>query len=284
MADADMGVTETSATGVDLVAAMVQKQLIAKAKLMFTVMDESSRATKGAKSVSFPRTGDLTPVAKTENTASESIALTYAADQLALDQHYQAYVRLEDIADAQSVLNVESDILERASAGMAKVMDTKIYTVLKAGASASAPDHIIDHYGSSGAITRTKILQARKLLDDQNVPDEDRFLVVNPAQEAELLDIDGFVDADKYGSTAAKLNGEIGRLFGFTVIKTTVCEDNVSLYYHRSACAFARQIEPKWEQGRDLSRLANEYSLSALYGAKVLDSGKRNVTANATGS
>lgn len=284
MTSEPMGVTETSATGADLVAAMVQKQLIAKAKLMFTVQDESARAVKGAKSVSFPRTGDLTPVAKAENVDSEAIALTYAADQLTLDQHYQAYVKLEDKADIQSVLNVESDILERASAGMAKLMDTKIYTVLKAGASASNPDHIIDHYGSSGAITRTKILQARKLLDDQNVPDDDRFLVVNPEQEAELLDIDGFVDADKYGSTSAKLNGEIGRLFGFTVIKTTICEANVSLYYHRSACAFARQMEPKWEKDRSLAALSNEYSLSALYGAKILDSGKRNVTANATGS
>jgi N4-gp56 family major capsid protein len=284
MSSEPMGVTETSATGMDLVAAMVQKQLIAKAKLMFTVQDESSRAVKGAKSVSFPRTGDLTPVAKAENTDSDAIALTYAADQLLLDQHYQAYVKLEDIADVQSVVNIESDILERASAGMAKLMDTKIYTVLKAGASASAPDHIIDHYSASGAITRTKILAARKLLDDQNVPDEDRFMVVNPAQEAELLDIDGFVDADKYGSRDAKLNGEIGRLFGFTVIKTTVCEDNVTLYYHRSACAFARQLEPKWEQDRSLKALSNEYSLSSLYGAKILDSGKRNVTANATGS
>lgn len=284
MSDVDMGVTETSATAMDIVAAMVQKQLIAKAKLIFTVQDESARAVKGSKSVKFPRTGDLDPVAKVENVATESKALTYATDQLLLDQHFHTLVRLEDIADIQSAVDVESDIMERAGSGMAKKFDSFVYGLLKAGASASNPDHIIDHYGSSGAITRTKILAARKLLDDQNVPDEDRFLVVNPAQEAELLDIDGFVDADKYGSTAAKLNGEIGRLFGFTIIKTTICEDNVSLYYHRSACAFARQMELKWETGRDLKLLANEYSLSTLFGGKVLDSGKRNVTANATGS
>ncbi len=284
MTDADMGVTETSATGARIVAAMVQKQLIAKAKLMFTVQDESSRAVKGAKSVDFPRTGDLTPVEKVENTDSESIALTYAVDNLVLDQHFQTFVRLEDKADVQSVLNIESDILERAGSGMAKKMDTFIYTTLKAGASASAPDHIIDHYGSSGAITRTKILQARQLLNAQDVPSDERFMVISTNQEAELLDIDGFVSCEKYGSREALLNGEIGRLFGFTVICTTVCEDNVTLYYHKSALAFARQLEPKWEQDRNLAKLANEYSLSALYGAKVLDSGKRNVTANATGS
>jgi N4-gp56 family major capsid protein len=284
MSDADMGVTETSASGQAVIAAMVQKQLIAKAKIMFTVMDESSRAGKGAKSVSFPRTGDLTPVEKVENTASESIALTYAVDTLTLDQHFQTFVRLEDKADVQSVLDVESDILERAGSGMAKKMDTYVYSVLKAGASASAPDHIIDQFGSSGTMTLAKVLQARKLLDDQDVPENERFLLINPEQESELLALAAFIDASQYGSREALLNGEIGRIYGFSVIKSTVCEANVALYYHRSACAFARQIEPKWEKDRNLSKLANEYSLSALYGAKILDSGKRNVTANATGS
>lgn len=284
MSDVDMGVTETGANAMALISAMVQKQLIASAKLMFTVEDHSAKAVKGAASVKFPRTGNLDPVAKAENTASESIALTYAGDTLNLNQHVQTFVRLEDIAEIQSVVDVEADIIERAGSGMAKKMDSYIYTVLKAGASASTPDHIIDHYSTSGAITRTKILEARKLLDTQDVPAEDRFMVVSPEQEAELLDIAGFVEADKYGARDALLNGEIGRLFGFTVIKTTICESDVTLYYHRSACAFARQLEPKWEKMRNLAKLATEYSLSALYGAKVLDSGKRLVVANASGS
>ncbi len=284
MADVDMGVTETSATGQAIVAAMVQNQLIAKAKLMFTVQDESSRAVKGAKSVAFPRTGNLDPVAKAENTASESIALTYAVDTLTLNQHFHTFVRLEDKADIQSILNIESDILERAGAGMAKKMDTYIYDTLVAGASASAPDHIIDQFSTAGTLTLAKILTARKLLDDQDVPEGDRFMVVNPEQESELLALSAFIDASAYGARDPLQNGEIGRVYGFTVIKTTVCAANVALYYHRSACAFARQMDPKWEQDRSLAKLANEYSLSALFGAKILDAGKRNVTANDTGS
>ncbi len=284
MPDVDMGSTETSATAIALISSMVQMQLIAEAKIMFTVQDESARATKGASSVKFPRTGALDPVAKVENTASYSQALTYAGDTLSLNQHTHTFVRLEDIADVQSVVDVKSDIIERAGKGMAKAYDTYIYGLLKAGASASAPDHIVDHYSSSALITRAKILEARKLLDRQDVPDSDRFCIISPEQEAELLNIDGFVDADKYGARTALLNGEVGQLFGFRFIKTSVCEDNVTLYYHKSACAFARQIEPKWETMRNLSLLADEYSLSTLYGAKVLDSGKRLVVANGSGS
>ncbi len=282
---ADMGVTETSATGQDLVSAIVQQQLIARAQLMFTIQDESARAVKGAKSVSFPRTGDLSPVAKVENTPSSTQALTFDADELALTAHYHTLVRLEDIAGMQSVVDVGGEILQRSAAGMAKQFDTAIYNALKAGASASAPDHIIDHYSASGAASRTKILAARKLLNDQNVPMDDRFMAVSTAQEAELLDIDQFVSAEKYGNQTPLIQGELGRLFGFRIIMSTVVENDVTLYYHKSALAFARQIDPKWEVARaTLDYLATDYSLSSLYGVKILDSGKRNVTANATGS
>ncbi len=281
---ADMGVTETSATGLAVISALVQKQLIAAAKLMFTVQDESARVAPGALSVSFPRTGDLDPVAKSENTPSTSQVLTYAVDTLALDKHYHTYVRLEDIAGTQSVVNVEMDILERAGRGMAKQMDTSIYDALKAGASASAPDHIIQLTSSGTILDEAAILAARKLLDDQNVPEDERFMVINPAQEKQLLAVANFIQAERYGSAGALTNGEIGRVFGFRIIKTTVCEAVKVLFYHRSALAFARQIEPKWEQMRNLPALANDYSLSALYGVKVLDSGKRVVHSNSSGS
>ena len=184
----------------------------------------------------------------------------------------------------RQVLDIESDILERAGSGMAKKMDSYVYDVLVAGASASSPDHIIDQFGSSGTLTLAKILNARRLLDNQDVPEDDRFMLINPEQESELLALQAFYDASQYGAREGLMNGEIGRVYGFSVIKSTVCAADVALYYHRSACAFARQVEPKWEQDRNLSKLANEYSLSCLYGAKILDSGKRNVTANASGS
>lgn len=284
MSDADMGVTETSATGLAVISALVQTQLIAAAKIMFTIQDETGRVAPGAKSVSFPRTGDLDPVAKAENTASESQALTYAVDTLNLDKHFHTFVRLEDIADVQSVVNVETDILVRAGRGMAKKMDTDIYTALKAGASSSAPDNIIQLSSTGTVLDEAAILTARKLLDDQNVPEDERFMLVNPAQEKQLLQVANFIQSERYGSSGALSNGEIGRVFGFKVIKTTICEALNTLFYHRSCAAFARQIEPKWEQMRNLSKLANEYSLSALYGVKVLDSGKRMVLANGTGS
>jgi N4-gp56 family major capsid protein len=282
---ADMGVTETSAAGQDIVSAVVQTQLEASAQLIFTIQDESARATKGAKSVSFPRAGALDPADKAENTPTTTQALTYAADQLLLTGHVQTLVRLEDIASVQAIVDVEADILKRAATGMAKKFDTAIYTALRDGASASAPDHIVALSSGGTALDEAAILGARKLLDLQNVPADDRFMVVSPYQEAQLLAIANFIQAERYGSNMPIMNGELGRVFGFRVIKTTVAASAVVLCYHRSACAFARQVDPKWEAQRaPLEYLADNYSLSSLYGVKVLDSGKRNVTLNASGS
>jgi len=94
-----------------------------------------------------------------------------------------------------------------------------------------------------------------------------------------MLLIEDFVDASKYGNNEAVMNGELGRIFGFKVIKTTsLASDTEAIAYHKSHAAFARQNSPKFEKQRaTLSKLADELSLSLLYGVKQLDSGNRGV-------
>ena len=48
------------ATKQDLIAALVQKELIAKAILAGTVLDVSRFAVKGAKTIAFPKAGSFT--------------------------------------------------------------------------------------------------------------------------------------------------------------------------------------------------------------------------------
>jgi hypothetical protein len=50
-----------------------------------------------------------------------------------------------------------------------------------------------------------------------------------------------------------------------------------TVFYHKSAVAYGSQIDAKFETMRDLDYLEDKYALSQLYGAKVLDLGKRQV-------
>jgi hypothetical protein len=113
-----------------------------------------------------------------------------------------------------------------------------------------------------------------ELLDLQEFPEDGRFLAVNPAQYAAMLNIDNFIDASKFGSNQPVLNGQIGTVFGMPVIKTTVVTAGRPMIYHRESLVIGFQLNPEFDQDKDLDNLAIRYSLDQLYGMKVLQLGK----------
>jgi len=271
---ADMGFTEVSATTEEIVSSLIQDELIAKSILIPTVTDFSNMAEKGVNVIKVPRAGSFTADSKSENTPLVAQIITYATDDLALDQHKAIQVRLEDFANIKAKPDVVADIISRMGSKLALDIDEFLYERLKE-ASAAAPDHRIAYAGSS--IAQEDILEARKLLNDQNVPMDNRFLLINPASEKSMLLIDDFVRADSYGDARGLRNGELGRIYGMTVLMSTVVGTLESIVYHTSAVGYARQISADFETDRDSPNLATLYSLSNLYGAVTFDSGKRQV-------
>ncbi|MEV0620715.1 hypothetical protein AB0I81_45835 [Nonomuraea sp. NPDC050404] len=51
-----------------------------------------------------------------------------------------------------------------------------------------------------------------QLLDENKIPERERFIIVTPRIKAMLLKSSKFIDASQYGSPDAILNGEIGGL------------------------------------------------------------------------
>jgi len=271
---ASTGVTETVATSIDVVAAILQAELVQNSVLLGTVSDYTAWVMPGANTVKVPRSGSFTAGNKVENTASTYQALTFATDDIELSIYKHIVAELEDIAREQSAVDVEGEYIRRMATAMVEAIENDIAGVL------IKSDNEIQFSGAANlVITKADILEARKLLDDEKVPAKDRFLVIPPAQEKALLLIDDFVDASKYGSKSAIQNGELGRIFGMKVIKTTsLGSDTEAVIYHRSHAAFARQLAPKFEKQRAaLTRLADELSLSLRYGVKQLDGGTRGI-------
>lgn len=271
---AEIGLTEVSATSMDIVAALVQQTLKQQAKLLPTITDYSGFAVKGAKSVKVPRRDQFSAANKAENTDLTAQEITFAVDTISLDKNKAIYAKLERIAELQATPNVEAEIIQEMAAELALQMDNDIYTELKL-ASAAAPDHRIAFVGATMA--RADILDARRLLQVQNVPLEGVTMAINPLHESELLDISDFIDASKYGSAMPIQNGEIGRIYGIPVIMSNVVSDNNVVMYHKSAVGFAAQMQPEYDTDKDLKSTSKEYLLNWVYGAEVLDSGKRQV-------
>jgi N4-gp56 family major capsid protein len=247
-----------------------------------TVIDRSVEAVRGVKSIDVGRRSQFTAVDKVADTPLSSQKITWTADNMPLSSHKAVYTILEDAADLEAAVAQEPAILESATEALLTAFEAAIYTAL-ATASSTTPDHRIQ-LKTTGTISLADVLEARRLLNVQNVPQTDRWLAVHPDQERDLLALENLTDVSKYGDRMAIVNGEIGMIYGFRTIVTNNVTTETALAYHRTHVAFARQLNLTWEKARDLENAATEYLMQNKYGIKTLDAGKRGILLNNSGS
>jgi len=279
MADALMGVTETSAAALANIANMAQSFLIQESVLLPTATNYSSLAVQGASSIKLPRSAGFTVGEKSQNTAVDAQVITYAADTISFS-HRTIQFLIEKLAARQSVVDVVSDAVMKATKALALDVDEKILAVIQL-ASASSPDHqIVFADTSADVLAKGDILGARKLLINQNINPRECFLAVGSEKEAEMLAIDDFVHAEKYGSGNI-MNGEIGMLYGMRILVHTSITDYM-VAWHPSAVGYAFQQNIQLDFDKDLANIGTRYSLDYIFGAEVLDGGKRTVKVDST--
>jgi N4-gp56 family major capsid protein len=271
---AQIGLTEVSATSMDVIASIVLDTLKQESKLIPLVGDYSAFAQKGAMSVKVPRRTQFAAADKAENTALTAQELTFAVDTISLTKNKAIYAALERVAEMQATPNVESEIIMEMAKELALQVDKDIFACI-AAASAAAPDHRLVFVGAD--VAQADLLSARYLLNVQNCPLDNRYLGIAPDQEKALLSISDFVRADAYGSAGGLVNGEIGRLYGMTVVMSNVFTAARAYVWHKSAVGFAQQMTPEYSTDVDLKNTAKEYLLQHIYGCQTMDSGKRQV-------
>lgn len=144
--------------------------------------------------------------------------------------------------------------------------------------SASAPDHSIA-YDNATTLALADILEAKELLDAQNVPMSDRHTVLGSAQLNDVFNITGFTSSDFVASGSPLQSGELpAQLLGFMPHFTTVV-GNTSYWFHQSYFTMASQQGMnigEYDLGVDGKR-AKRVNCDVLMGFKQLDS-KRIVT------
>lgn len=269
--------TEVSVSQNDILLNIIQQELINSVVLAGTTKNMSDRVGKGMKSVSLFRAGSFAAENKAENTALSNQVITYVQDQLDLDQKKAVLASIEGIPEMQSILDVKADVAARIGRELALELDQYIYTKLQL-ASASAPDHRIAWANNpTDTIQETDILEARKLLNIQNAPMSDRFLAVSPGQEKNMLLLNNFIEADKYGAREPIVNGELGRVYGFRVVVSNEITDTGCVAYHKDAVAWAMQKMPTFDIDKDLDNIATKILGYTVFGAKELQAGRHQV-------
>jgi P22 coat protein - gene protein 5 len=199
--------------------------------------------------------------------------LTDTRVTLLIDQASYFSFKLDDIDAAQMRPKLIDAAADRAAYQLAEDADSYI-AGLYTGASTSSPDNTIETSQFTATNVYQKLVDLSVLMDQVNLPAENRFVVVPPWVKGLLLQNSTFVTAS---APEVVLNGQIGQIAGLNVlvsnnVKTTGTSPVVShmVAGHPSAWTYAEQIA-NLEGLRLEGSFADAIRGLHLYGAKVLD-------------
>lgn len=216
--------------------------------------------------------GDLTVRAKSANTAITYETETPTNTDITISTDEYAAIAVENITDLQSML----DLIEFYAPKMGYALDKAVDDVL-AG--------LVDDFSNAVGTLATPLayadwLRARQYLDDANVPDDERYMVVSPAEEANMMQLDHFINRDYTDSTKAGAGSKgdkawLGTWLGMPVYKSVNVEgsnaaghDNAM--FHREVMALVKQQSPKTFTMFDIDYLARKVATEQIYGAREM--------------
>lgn len=235
--------------------------------------------------------GDVTISSYTKNNDMNAPeTLTDAQVLLRIDQAKYFNFQVDDVDAIQQQPKVFDEAARRAAYGLRKVTDSfcaALYTDISATnqiGSDGAP--ITGTWNTAGTQAYDRLVDLGVLLDNQDVPDDQRFVVVPPWFEAYLLKDNRFVSGATPeaiarltqgrldGQRGTGVNGYCGRAAGFDVYKSNQVPNTTATKYkiiagHPMAWAYADQVT-KVEGYRPEKRFADALKGLHVYGAKVV--------------
>jgi len=248
-----------------------------------------------------PARGDA--AAKTSEAQVTLITNTEDEVVVSVDQHYEYSRLIEDITDVQALASLRQFYTSDAGYALAKQIDTDLFTLGKrlgddggtgtdwihsnsfymdasTGLAAYAADTVVPADIFSDAGFRAAIKQ----LDDNDVPMDNRFLVVPPSVVQTIRGVDRYVSSDFVNNRGVD-NGNIGQLYGIDIYVSTNCpvtetaaengatgggELKAGILGHRDAMVLAEQMGVRSQTQYKQEYLANLFTADTLYGVQVL--------------
>ena len=225
--------------------------------------------------------GAITVKDYTKNTDMDAPEALATTDQsLVINQAKSFNFQVDDVDNVQAAGDLVDTAMGRAAYALADVSDAFLLKTIAGGA---ATGNIVGAASAPIALTSSNvyenIVKLRTKLDKANVPNTGRTLVVPPEVYALLLLDDRFAKSDAAAGQNALLNGEVGRVAGFTVFMSnnvnTGTDTGKTPYFEvtaqvETATTYAEQII-KTEAYRMEKRFADGVKGLHVYGAKVTD-------------
>jgi len=214
-----------------------QKALVMVDKIMHV----SPEGLAYGDTVNMPKLGNESA---RDKTAGSAISYDSATDtQVTINITKYKYVAklIEDIVSVQSKYDLFANFTGKIGYALADAVDTDILALTGATNAFSVGTH------TAGSVMEADIITASRILNQKNVPREDRYLVVDPYGYEDLLNITDFIRYDAGGKTPTAIaTGEVGQLFGAKVlmsnnVATPTALSAYGMLFHKDAFAIALQ-------------------------------------------
>jgi hypothetical protein len=212
---------------------------------------------------------------------------------IAVDRHFEYSRLIEDIVEVQALSTLRQFYTEDAGYQLATQVDTDLIncatgfgdgtrTVAPAAANwVNSASWMFDATtvvpftagGTALAFNDEGFREAIKVLDDADVPMDNRALVIPPAARRDIMGIDRYVSSDFVNGRSVE-SGLIGNLYGVDVYVSSNCPTMDTgvrgcLFFHKDAIVLAEQMAVRSQTQYKQEYLSTLYTADTLYGIET---------------
>ena len=224
---------------------------------------------KKGDTIHIPKPGRNDASAKTANSDVTAITDTATEILVTIDQHYEWSMYIEDIAELQALNSMRRFYTDDAGYALARNVDSALITAMD-GASALTDGNAVI---SSVTDWDASILQAIENLNDNDVPVNDRALVVTPSCMTALMSTDRFTEQQFIGDGSAIRTGNIGTIYGVPVYMSTQVGTGATekaFLFQKDSTVLATQQSVRTQTQYKQEKLADLLTADTVYGTKVV--------------
>ena len=238
---------------------------------------------------------------KTANAQVTLSAATNTVLDVSIDKHYEYSKLIEDIAEVQSLASMRKFYTDDAGYALSKQVDTHLMNLSESaqtgGAGGGTTDFSFgDAYIGSGISARWSgtneadlsdagIRAFNLLLDNADVPMDNRSLIIPPVCASDLLATPRFTEQQMIGSGDAIRTGKIGMIYGVGVYVSTNCPtckvgggtgdggagtERVGVLMHKDAWVLAEQVGVRSQTQYKQEYLGDLFTSDTIYGVREL--------------
>lgn len=279
----------------DDVIAAYKKNLI-----ISNLVTKINHVGKKGDTINIPKPGRGTANAKAATAVVTLNSDTATNLALSINKHYEYSRLIEDIASVQSIDSFRAFYTNDAGYALATQVDNDIsalWEALQGGSvgsgwaaavigsdgSTAYNDAANTNAGNGAALADAGIRKMIQTLDDADVPQTERFLIVPPVERNTLMGIARFTEQAYTGETGPGntiRNGMIGDLYGIQVYVTSNCPtevaDDASTTYrvgcllHKDALCHIEQMAVRSQTQYKQEFLADLFTADTIYGVGEL--------------